>query len=62
MNRNLTITQWKLHRHHSAQFMKPLPRTSREAFGSDYGHEKNVDAAVVWVVVIAFAVGLLVAA
>lgn len=58
MNRDLTIRQWKLHQHGSAQFTKPTPRTAREAFGCEFECERKEDAWVFIVVMVALVVGL----
>lgn len=58
MNRELTITQWRNFQHHNHQHKAQAPRTSREAFGSEFeGEDRTTDKLVLIFVLVCFAVG-----
>jgi len=59
MNIELTRAAWRNHQHGNAQFLKPGPRTAREAFGCDLPHHRHpTDGAVFWMVMACFLIGL----
>lgn len=43
MNTELTRAQWRNHSHHNARFMRPAPRTLREAFGAGEAPRRDLD-------------------
>ena len=61
MNREITIAQWRNFQHHNHMHRANAPRTSREAFGSEFqGEDRREDVLVLIVAVIAFVIGLMV--
>ena len=43
MNHELTRAAWRNHTHHNAQFLRPTPRTLREAFGAGEAPRRDLD-------------------